>query len=162
MSRALYHIQQELSVINEELISSGGELTPELESKLAITQTELSEKARNYGLVILSNESDITAIDAEIKRLEALKAPLQATNKKLKETVANAMLSFGIEKVESPLCKLSFRKSEAVEVFDEAQLNQKYFNYKPTVDKTTIKADLKEGIDVAGARLVTNQNLQIK
>lgn len=162
MSRALYHITTELTSINEELIASGGELTPEMESKLAITQTELSEKARNYALVILSNESDITSIDAEIERLQALKAPLVTANKKLKETVANAMLTFGIEKIESPLCKLSFRKSDAVDVFDESKLNQKYFNYKPTVDKTTIKADLKAGVEVDGARIVTNQNLQIK
>jgi len=160
--RALYHITSELEAINEELISAGGEITPELESKLAITQEELSVKATNYGLVMLNNEADITAIDTEIKRLQALKAPLESTNKKLKEAISNAMLMYGLEKVESPTLKLSFRKSEAVEVFDESKLNQKYFNYKPTVDKTAIKADLKAGVEVDGARIVTNQNLQIK
>lgn len=160
--RALYHITSELNAINEELISAGGELTPELESKLAITQEELSVKATNYGLVMLNNEADINAIDAEIKRLQALKAPLESTNKKLKEAISNAMLTYGLEKVESATLKLSFRKSEAVEVFDESKLNQKYFNYKPTVDKTAIKADLKAGVEVDGARIVTNQNLQIK
>lgn len=160
--RALYHITSELNAINEELISAGGELTPELESKLAITQEELSVKATNYGLVMLNNEADITAIDAEIKRLQALKAPLESTNKKLKEAISNAMLTYGLEKVESSTLKLSFRKSEAVEVFDESKLNQKYFNYKPSVDKTAIKADLKAGVEVDGARIVTNQNLQLK
>lgn len=160
--RALYHIEQELNAINEELINAGGEITPELESKLAITQEELSVKATNYGLVMLNNEADITAIDAEIKRLQALKAPLESTNKKLKEAISNAMLMYGLEKVESATLKLSFRKSEAVEVFDESKLNQKYFNYKPTVDKTAIKAALKAGEEVDGARIVTNQNLQIK
>lgn len=160
--RALYHITSELNAINEELISAGGELTPELESKLAITQEELSVKATNYGLVMLNNEADINAIDAEIKRLQALKAPLESTNKKLKEAISNAMLTYGLEKVESSTLKLSFRKSEAVEVFDESKLNQKYFNYKPSVDKTAIKADLKAGVEVDGARIVTNQNLQLK
>lgn len=160
--RALYHIEQELSAINEELMSAGGELTPELENKLAITQAELSEKATNYGIVILNNESDITAIETEIKRLQALKAPLETANKKLKEAISNAMINYGIEKVESPTLKLSFRKSEAVEVFDETLLNQKFFNYKPTIDKTEIKKAIKDGEDVQGARIVTNQNLQLK
>ena len=36
--RALYHIEQSLNELNETLIASGGELSPELETQLAITQ----------------------------------------------------------------------------------------------------------------------------
>ena len=118
--RALYHIKQSLAEINEQIIAASGELTPELESQLSITQTELSEKARNYGLVILQNESDITAIDAEIKRLQALKAPIEATNKKLKEAISNAMQTYGIEKIDSPLCKLSFNLTEKLQCLEIA------------------------------------------
>lgn len=160
--RALYHITSELEAINEELMSAGGEVTPELENKLAITQAELSQKATNYGLVILNNEADITAIETEIKRLQALKTPLETANKKLKEAISNAMTTYGIEKVESATLKLSFRKSESVEVYDEALLGQKFFSYKPTIDKTEIKKAIKDGEEVPGARIVTNQNLQIK
>jgi len=159
--RALYNITQELNSINEELIASSGEITPEMETKLAITQTELSEKAANYGIVILSNESDITAIDAEIKRLEALKAPIESTNKRLKEAISNAMQTYGIEKVDSPLVKLSFRKSVSIEV-DEVFLPQKYFRYKAEPDKTLIKEAMKLGEQVDGAIEVTKLNLQIK
>ena len=159
--RALYHIEQSLNELNETLIASGGEISPELETQLAITQAELSEKAQNYGLVILSNESDINAIDAEIKRLQELKKPIESTNKRLKEAISNAMQMYGLEKVDSALCKLSFRKSSSVEV-DETKLNQKYFKYTATPDKTLIKEAIKAGEVVDGAEIVEKQNLQVK
>jgi len=85
--RSLYHISGELQAINDELIASQGEITDELFNKLAITQTELAEKSANYGLVILSNEADSKAIDAEIKRLKSMKDGIDSATAKLKETI---------------------------------------------------------------------------
>lgn len=161
MSRALYHISNELDNINEQLIESGGELSPELQDKLAMTREELATKAANYGFVILKNQSEAAIIDAEIKRLKAIKDSLDNATDKIKEAISNAMIQYDLTEVKTPTIKLSFRASESVEV-DESKLAQKYFNYKPTVDKTTIKADLKAGIEVDGARIVSKQNLQVK
>lgn len=160
--RALYHIEQELNEINETLISSGGELSPELEQRLAITQQELETKATNYGFVIMQNQSEVDVIDAEIKRLTALKKNLETTNEKLKEAVSFAMQSYGIFEVKTPTLKLSFRQSESVQIEDENKLDGKYFTYKPTVDKTAIKNDIKSGLIVNGASIVKKQNLQVK
>lgn len=161
MSRALYHIESELNNINEQLIESGGELSPELQDKLAMTREELATKAANYGFVILKNQSESAIIDAEIKRLKDIKDSLDNATYKIKEVISNAMIQYDLTEVKTPTIKLSFRASESVEV-DESKLAQKYFNYKPTVDKTTIKADLKAGIEVDGARIVSKQNLQVK
>ena len=117
--RALYHIEQELNEINETLINSGGELSPELETRLAITQEELATKATNYGFVILQNQSEIDIIEAEIKRLTAIKKSLDATNEKLKYAVSFAMQNYGLTEVKAPTLKLSFRQSESVEITDE-------------------------------------------
>ena len=159
--RTLYHIESELNNINEQLIESGGELSPELQDKLAMTREELATKAANYGFVILKNQSEAAIIDAEIKRLKAIKDSLDNATDKIKEAISNAMIQYDLTEVKAPTIKLSFRASESVEV-DESKLAQKYFNYKPTVDKTTIKADLKAGIEVDGARIVSKQNLQVK
>jgi len=159
--RALYHIESELNNINEQLIESGGELSPELQDKLAMTREELATKAANYGFVILKNQSEAAIIDAEIKRLKAIKGSLDNATDKIKEAISNAMIQYDLTEVKTPTIKLSFRASESVEV-DESKLAQKYWNYKPTVDKTTIKADLKAGIEVDGARIVSKQNLQVK
>jgi len=49
-----------------------------------------------------------------------------------------------------------------VQIENESLLDGKYFNYKPTVDKTAIKNDIKSGLVVNGASIVKKQNLQVK
>jgi hypothetical protein len=74
------------------------------------------------------------------------------------------MLVSSIEKIESPLFKLSIRKSEAVEVDMLEGLPSEFVNIKNVVtpDKIAIKEAIKRGEFVLGARLVDNFNLQIK
>ena len=160
--RALYHIDEELNAINEELMAAQGELTPELENKLVITKQELAEKSVNYALVILNNQADSNAIDAEIKRLKALKDAIDSTTDKLKEAVSNAMLMHDLTEVKSPLVKMSFRKSKSVHITDENELDASFFEYKRTVNKTAIKKAIEGGELVVGAELIEKDNLQIK
>jgi hypothetical protein len=160
--RSLYQIDQQLQSINDELIASGGEISDELFNKLAITQTELAEKSANYGLVILSNEATSKAIAAEIKRLKAMQDGYDSATAKLKETVSFAMQKYELSEVKTPLVKMSFRASKSVHIIDESLLDAKYFDYKPTVNKTSIKSDIESGVIVEGATIIEKQNLQIK
>ena len=160
--RALYHINEELNAINEEIMAAQGELTPELENKLVITKQELAEKSVNYALVILNNQADSNAIDAEIKRLKAFKDAIDSTTDKLKEAVSNAMLMHDLTEVKSPLVKMSFRKSKSVHITDENELDASFFEYKRTVNKTAIKKAIEGGELVVGAELIEKDNLQIK
>jgi len=74
------------------------------------------------------------------------------------------MLVSGIEKIESPLFKISLRRSEAVEVDVVEALPSSFQNIKNvvTADKMAIKEAIKKGQTVFGARIVENFNLQIK
>jgi hypothetical protein len=140
------------------------ELTPEIEQVLVINQDELKEKALNYAYVIRTFEDDVISIDNEIKRLRALKEAKTNSIERLKESISTAMNIYGIEKVESPLLKLSFRKSEAVEITNEEVLPLSFKTEKVTYtpNKTKIKEAIKNGETVFGAILQINYNLQIK
>ena len=157
----LYQLGEEQKELLSEIENNEGEITTDLAVKMNLLAENIEEKAVAYGFIIKQFEGEESLIDAEIKRLQELKKAKAKTKDYLKERISAALIEFGIEKVETPLLKLSFRKSEAVEIVDESLLDAKYFNYKPTIDKTTIKADLKEG-EVAGARMVSNLNLQVK
>ena len=50
----IWQIQQDLLDIFNELEDNGGELTPELEEKLAVTQEDFKNKIKSYGEVIKS------------------------------------------------------------------------------------------------------------
>lgn len=158
----LYQITTEMKNLTLQL--EEGELTPELEQALVITQDQLQAKAIDYCYVIKNLESDSEAIDNEIKRLKAMKETKDKAIDRMKEAVRTAMLSAGIDKIESSLFKLSLRRSEAVEVVNIDQLPESLVTVKKTVsaDKVKIKEAIKAGQNVEGANLIENYNLQIK
>jgi hypothetical protein len=83
---------------------------------------------------------------------------------RLKEAVRVAMIESHIEKIESPLFKLSLRRSEAVEVDEVGFLPSEFIVEKTTLsaDKVAIKKAIKDGKNVTGARIIENFNLNIK
>ena len=158
----LYEITREAQEL--AFLLETDELTPELEAALLINQDQLQAKAGNYAKVIANIQSDSDSIDAEIKRLKAMKDTKDRSISRLKEALRDAMLVSGIDKIESSLFKLSLRRSEAVEVDVVEALPNAFQNIKNvvTADKLAIKEAIKRGENVMGARIVENFNLQSK
>jgi hypothetical protein len=158
----LYEITNEAQYLAALLETE--ELTPELEAELLINQEQLQSKAINYAKVISNYQGESEQIDAEIKRLKAMKDSRDKKVTWLTESLKRAMMVSGIEKIESPLFKLSLRRSEAVEVEVPEALPVDWQVKKVTItaDKVGIKKAIKEGYTITGARLVENFSLQIK
>jgi hypothetical protein len=129
----IYQIEKEYLELANQLIESGGECSPELELQLTINQEQLEQKARGYGFVVKQMESDVSIIDAEIKRLGELKKARQKTIERLETTVSQAMQLYQINKLETPTLKISFRKSESVEIDNEAEIPAQFLKEKTTL-----------------------------
>jgi hypothetical protein len=76
------------------------------------------------------------------------------------------MQAAGVQKIEGPRFKITIRSNpEAVDVFDAAQVPAAFMRQPepppPSPDKTAIKAALKAGTDVPGARLTQGQRLAV-
>jgi uncharacterized small protein (DUF1192 family) len=162
MKKSMYQIQSEYQQIADALTT--GELTPELEHALQIAEHELEVKSVNYSFVIKDINDEISIINAEIDRLKDLKKVRENALERLKNNISNAMQLFQVDEIKTPLIKINFRKSESVEVDNMALLDAKFLNEKITItpDKMAIKEAIKNGEDVNGARLVINNNIQIK
>jgi hypothetical protein len=158
----LYQITNEAQYLAALLETE--ELTPELEQELLINQDQLQSKAINYAKVISNYQGESDQIDAEIKRLKAMKDSRDKKINWLKESLKLAMMVSGIDKIDSPLFKLSLRRSESVEVEVPEALPVDWQLRKVviTADKISIKKAIKEGCAITGARLVENFSLQIK
>ena len=162
MTPSLFNITTEQVRINDMLMESGGELTPELEEALIINSENFAIKTEGYATSIHRFEALADAADAEIKRLTAIKKSAQGAQKRLKDTLATAMEVFGYDKYDIGLHKLSFRSSTAVNITDEVRIPNQYIKVETKIDKESLKRDLKAGLVIEGAELVTNRNIQIR
>jgi hypothetical protein len=164
MKLTIYNIEKNYNQLADQLIDNDGELTPELNEQLAITEEQLQNKSVAYSFVIKEMDADVEIIDAEIKRLQAAKKQREKASEYLKERIKHAMDLFQIEEIKTPLVKINFRKSESVEVDDVNSLPMAYKTVKvvETADKVAIKAALKDGADIIGCSIATHRNLQIK
>ena len=164
MKIALYQIEQEYMILADEIINNEGELTPDLEQRLTINKDQLEAKGKGYGYIIKDIESEIDVIDAEVKRLTALKKSRSNAVERLKTTLSDAMQLFQISELKTPTLKISFRKSESVEVDNLGYLPAEFIKITTTetVDKVKIKEAIKAGRVIQGAVLQQNINLQIK
>lgn len=165
-----------MAAIEDALYETGGELTPEIEEALQETAQSLAVKTDSYNALMRKFGAQADVIDAEIKRLTALKKTCQNAEKRLKEHVCDTMQMFGIEKLEGQYCKMSLVKSTRVET-DEEQLKAAYqaavdelgatlppyLTLDIKVSKTGIKEYEKEtGILPAGAEKVESVSLRIR
>ena len=159
---SIYNITDDFSQIMAEIESNGGEISPEIDEKLQINQLNLIEKTTNYIHVIKTLDYECDIIDIEIKRLQDLKKQRTNFTQSLKDRLKNAMQAMELTEIKTALNKINFRKSESVEVIDESILPSNVLIYEPKIDKNKIKEIIKNGGLVSGAKLVENQNLQIK
>ena len=164
MSKSIYNIEQELNNIFIQIENADGEITDDLQNQLIISQTELQNKGIQYGYKCMSLDAEIKQIDDEIERLSMIKSRNVKLKERLKETLKNAMINYGIDEIKTPTLKINFRKSESVEIENEELINKEFIREKIsyTISKTDIKKALKDGKSVLGAKLVVNDNLQIK
>ena len=160
----LFNIQHEYLLLVNQIIENGGEVTPQQELNLQITRDQLQDKGTNYAFVIKKLDAECDIIDAEIKRLSELKKVRQNACERLKSNISHAMQIFEVDKIESPLIKLSFRKSQSVNVADVNSLPSEYKTIKvtETADKLKIKQALLNGEKIEGCEIINSQNLQIK
>lgn len=123
----LYEIEQELLDIYNELEENGGELTPELEEKLLLTQDNFKTKLNGYVNVINEITSRIDACKTEEKRISTLRKSREKSINRLKEIVQRCVINFGnVNKsgnysIELDTCKLATRGSDSLE-FDEQRI----------------------------------------
>jgi hypothetical protein len=148
--------------INEAILScidlESGEILDE--EALEALQIKREEKLENVGLWIKNLASETSALAAEIKTLTERKRVKENKVESLMGYLGSALHG---ERFETPRILVSWRKSESVNIADGAALPEEYLVCaEPRADKTLMKKDLKAGVLIPGAELVTKNNIQIK
>ena len=117
-------------------------------------------KIENICLWIKNLKAQAEALKAEKDSFAQRQKAAETKMESLKRYISGYLEGTAFE---SAKVKVSFRKSETVEILEDAVIPDEYLRFKePEVNKTGLKAALKSGVKIAGISIVENQNIQIK
>jgi hypothetical protein len=142
-----------------------GEISDDALAMLETLNTERNTKIENIALYYKNLTSDAAAIKAEEEALYKRRRSAENHAGRIKHYLSEYMPG---EKLETPKVKISWRNSTAVQVENEAEFIRQHSGSDfltckdPVINKTNISNAIKAGQEVAGAELVTNQNIQVK
>lgn len=164
----LYDISQAYLNIQALLLDPEYEDNEEVLNALDRIEDDFDKKVEQTLFVMRNIEAEIDPIEAEIKRLQAMKKTRKNAIDRIKNRLKANFKATGIEKVQCGLFNVSYREQadNAVELdenlFMANNLDEELVKVKVSPDLTAIKARLKAGESVVGASLVASQVLTIR
>lgn len=155
--KSIFSIEADLEAIFMELEDNGGELTPELEDKLKITQENFENKVSKYVKAIRYYEDNVTILKGRKKNIEDLLKVRENRAKRLRSVVSDAVTRYGIKGksgnsvLELWDAKLFTKNTEAIEFKEDriAILTAEFFEYARELYNQGI-LETSEDIDPAG------------
>lgn len=121
---------------------------------------ERAVKIENICLWIKNLKAEIEALKAEKDAFAKRQKSAENKMESLKQYISGYLEGTAYE---SAKVKVSFRKSEALDIMEGAIIPDEYLKFKePDVDKVELKKALKSGVQIPGVYIVENQNIQIK
>lgn len=151
-----------------KLLDKQEELTEAEQQEISLQlQEELKKKSNSIVGYYQDRKSMIEAVDNEIKRLTDIKKALNNQVESYKNYVKTNMEVLGIEKIETPIGKISISKSPiSVEIINESEIPEEYKEVVTSVkvDRKKIADNFKEtGEIISGVKInSSNTHLLIK
>lgn len=155
--KSIFSIEADLEAIFMELEDNGGELTPELEDKLKITQENFENKVSKYVKAIRYYEDNVTILKGRKKGIDDLLKVRENRVKRLRAVITDAVTRYGVKGksgnsvLELWDAKLFTRNTEAVELKEDriAILTEEFFDYARELYRQGI-LETGEDIDPTG------------
>lgn len=157
--RALESLLNEIDEETGEFIHSSSDIQEYIDNLNDNRNTKLD----NIERLKREKQGQILTLDDEIKRLQTKKKMINSNIDSL--SVLQMLLTHG-EKIETDLYKFSTRKSKSVNIYNEDDIQDKYFK----IEKKPILAEIKKAIEIAnkngesffGAEIVEKTSLTVK
>lgn len=151
----LYEINEAIEdLINKET----GEITDE--SAMAELELARDEKIHNIAAYIINLRAEAAAAKERAEVFTARRKAAENKAESLKHYLENQLAG---QKWSDDDFKITWRKSEKTEVYDESVLPMDYKIPQPyKLDIEGIKKTIKMGKTIPGARIIENQNMQLK
>ena len=161
----LYEMSREMeeALSNISVDEETGEVTG-LEEVEAL-RIPLRDKCINVARFIANNDEFVSGLEKMKANIERRIKTRRNLSERLKTRVLDAMIhQLDEKKLEDHDIVISARKSEFIEILNPELIDQKFIAVKTetAISKKEIKAAIKSGETVSGARLAESFTLQIK
>ena len=148
-TRRLYEIGADFLALEELLLESGGEWTPDVEALLLENEGNLEAKVDGYAALIREWEADAAKWKEEEARVAGHRKARENAAARLKERLVEQLVAIDRLKVETPRFKVAIqRAAPSVELLVHAEELPERFRRTITTtsaDKVGLKAALLEG-----------------
>ena len=160
--KTLLNIRREYTDLLSRIEEGEGELTPEVEQALSISQQELAEKSLAYIEFIGNLQAQNERIDDEVKRLQHLKRQNTQLLNFLQKGLVHAVQEFGT--IRAGTHTIGLRHTEECVIEDAERVPDKFKTVRMDiqVDKLAVKRALRDGENVPGVHLQQNQHPVIR
>lgn len=160
----LYDLEQNFKNLLEVLEDSEDEsLNETIIKSLEELEADINQKAENIIKYCRNIKAEAGALDHEAVRLINKSKILINRANRLEQYLFSAMKFAGKDKIKAGLFDVSIKKNPvSVKITSEENIPEIYYKSQKTLDKTLIKKNLKEGIEVPGAELEQKESLKIK
>ena len=147
--------------INQEIMSCWDEETGEIldVQRFDALQLALEDKLEGIGCYIKNLEAEAAALKAEEQAFAARRKRAENKAASLKNYLSGYLQGCPFETLR---VKVSFRKSESLDISESAVIPEEYLKYSVDVNKADLKAAVKAGLELDGVQLVQKNNIQIK
>lgn len=166
----LYELTGELKNLFDD-IESGVIPEEAIADTLAMVEGDFLDKVDDVACAYKNYLAEAEAIKAEAKRLSERAKRKENCAEKLKDYLSYNLMAVGKDKYESAKNAISFRRSEALKIDDEASFiewckkRKKAFlavKEEVKVDKKAITEAIKGGFSHDGVSIESKMNIQIK
>ncbi|MGM9535035.1 MAG: siphovirus Gp157 family protein [Intestinibacter sp.] len=151
-------------LIDEYMEAGQEDLANNLVEANKIIAQEIQNKSNGFVYMFRNIDSQIDAIDGEIKRLQELKKQKQNKYEYLKKSLKDNMEALGVKKLETDLGNFTVRNNPGSLVIDnETIIPDEYKEVVQTVkiDKKAIKECIKQGNAIEGCHVEISTSLMI-
>jgi len=166
MNYPLQNSAGEYRELSKHLLEAMPELEDDPECLLDTLEglTTINEQLAGVLRSALLDEANVEGITGYIQALCDRKASLGARARKKRAVALNFMADLGLKKISAPDLTATRKCTPAgVSLYDEKKLPDEFVRVKREPDKKAIRAALKAGVDIPGARLGNaGETLQIR
>jgi len=156
----LYSLTQEAKELYKQLTDvddeTGELLNPDIFDLIVKNNAEIEAKADGYAAIKKMLDGEISLLDTEIKRLQAIKAQRVNSKDRLMKSLQDAMVVLQRAEIVSPLNKFKICKNGGkakLTIDDGVEIPQEYMKIIYEADTEKIRNDLEQGIEIIGCKI---------